>query len=203
MKYISLASQQETAVALPFIIKELTESRRSPVLNIHGKSGKRYVFKWNDRARGYTYAPANEVEALDVFGSQGRMTSSVFGAIAVPVSAASPVTPDANRNVATAEQIESCILRGIVISEDDSAELVDRLIGAFDRGAALAKTVSDAERAKAEASAETERNRAEVQASKSTKGGSRSSKRAEAQASEAAVAPDIAEGGSGEAASEQ
>lgn len=134
-----------------FRIKLLHERKSGAFRKIDGMCGARYVFNYDEKLKAYAYAPKTEAEASDIFATVGRTSLSAFGPVSIP--AVGPATKEeavthllANPEVAakvladyrkaitpdftppSVEQIEECIVRGIVISEDDSAEVVARLL---------------------------------------------------------------------------
>jgi hypothetical protein len=59
---------------------------------VEGRSGKKYLFHWNDPARAYCFQPADQAEADDLFNGQGRGTGAYFAPL-IPVA---PVAPAKN-----------------------------------------------------------------------------------------------------------
>ncbi|HEX2100090.1 MAG TPA: hypothetical protein VHF69_05485 [Candidatus Synoicihabitans sp.] len=63
---------------MTFAIKMLHEHRGRSIRKVDGYSGKLYVFRWNPDHRAYVYQPESQVEADDIFRTQGRTTSTYF-----------------------------------------------------------------------------------------------------------------------------
>lgn len=126
-----------------FYLKILNEVRSGSILKVDGYSGILYLFKWDGNIRAYTYKPKKQDEVDDLFKTMGRTTAYVF----CPVNATqtvSPVNAEPNEFVVPCSAkpsplddklTELCLMRGIVVSEEDSNEIADRLIKAYDKGA--------------------------------------------------------------------
>lgn len=102
---------------------------------IDGLCGLRYNFLYDEEIKAYCYAPKTEKEAEDIFSTVGRMTGAAFAPVSIETSVSTTVKPDpveevvsVNASPATTGQIEACIVRGIIITEDDSEETVERLL---------------------------------------------------------------------------
>lgn len=124
---------------MKFYLKILNEVRHQTVLKVDGSSGMRYVFNWNAKDRCYEYAPKSQQEVDDLFRTMGRTTSYIFAPVerAGKDVAAEPVkTNDKAPATLKPALTEQCLVRGLIVSEDDSNETAERLISAYDKGAA-------------------------------------------------------------------
>lgn len=134
-----------------FRIQLLHERKSGAHRKIDGLCGARYVFTYDEKLKHYVYTPKTEAEASDIFATVGRTSLSAFSPVSLPSvgpatkeeavayllknpEIAATVLADYRKAIApeftpaSVEQIEECIVRGIVISEDDSTEVVQRLI---------------------------------------------------------------------------
>jgi hypothetical protein len=142
---------------MTFFLKILNESRSRALLRVNGASGMLYGFKWDAKLRAYTYMPTKQADVDDLFKTMRRSTAYVFVPVAIE---AKPVNPD-NLAVTSSDLaqsivetvtipveapkpplpdklVEMALFRGVIVTEDDSEETVNRLIAAYDKGAAAA-----------------------------------------------------------------
>ena len=120
-----------------FAIQILNESKYRSAFKVDGYSGSIYSFKWHDKKKVYVYQPKNQAEVDDIFNSMGRTTRYIFAPLNLAEAAVAPVekTVEQAKSKLTPALSEQSILRGIIVSEDDTDETAQRLIAAYDKGA--------------------------------------------------------------------
>lgn len=126
-----------------FYLKILNEVRTGSILKVNGSSGILYHFKWDGRLRAYVYHPKKQDEVDDLYKTMGRTTVYIFCPVDAPRSI-SQVNADPGDLIQSCtvkpaplddKLTELCLLRGIVVSDEDSNDTADRLIKAYDKGA--------------------------------------------------------------------
>jgi hypothetical protein len=110
-----------------FRIKLLHDRLNGTIRKVEGMSGLRYVFTWDHKIKHYAYIPKTEDEAADIFATVGRVTGAAYAPVSLDL-APQPVPAKTDFTAPITPEIEECIIRGVVITEDDSAEVVARLL---------------------------------------------------------------------------
>lgn len=128
---------------MKFYLKILNEVRQGRILKVDGNSGARFLFTWDVKLRAYVHHPENQDEVDDLFRTMGKTTSYIFApveiekthipmgispAIVTPLPV--PMQPKLSDTLT-----EQCLSRGVVVTEDDSSDVAERLIKAYDKGA--------------------------------------------------------------------
>ena len=124
-----------------FYLKILNEVKSSRHLKVNGTSGILYLFKWSDEIRAYVYHPKNQEEVEDLVKTMGRTTSAIFAPVNLPAKALATEAFSAPVEVAASEKkpldpalTEHCLVRGIIVSDEDDDDLAKRLLGAYEKG---------------------------------------------------------------------
>lgn len=137
---------------MQFFLKILNETRSRSILKANGRSGFLYIFKWDGVRRAYTYYPKSQHEVDDLFGTMGRSTSYIFAPVDVPQAKPAEVqdapavpaqadplpsvpVPEPIRLV-TPDLVEMALHRGLIATDGEAYETVERVIGAYDKGVA-------------------------------------------------------------------
>lgn len=141
---------------MTFFLKILNESRSRALLRVNGASGMLYGFKWDAKLRAYTYMPTKQADVDDLFKTMRRSTAYVFVPVAIEAKPVNPdniavtssdlaqsivetvTVPEAPKPPLPDKLVEMALFRGVIVTEDDSEETVNRLIAAYDKGAAAA-----------------------------------------------------------------
>lgn len=127
-----------------YYLKILNEVRSGSILKVDGSSGLLYLFKWDGKIRAYIYHPKKQEEVDDLFRTMGRTTAYIFCPVDIPGNSIPPPPSIEDAKVAILavkpeplddKLTELCLVRGIVVSEEDTNEIADRLIKAYDKGA--------------------------------------------------------------------
>lgn len=132
-----------------FFLKILNETKARLYLKADGYSGLRYVFKWDGKLRAYTYQPKHQDEVDDLFKTMGRSTSYIFCPVNREMALTEPSESQSSEssegqnsqtvNVVpdpiTDDLVEQCLHRGVIVTDEDTAECGKRLIAAYDKGA--------------------------------------------------------------------
>jgi hypothetical protein len=146
---------------MKFFLKIINEVRGMPSLKVDGASGIRYIFRWDGKLRAYRYQPTKQEEVDDLFKTMGRTTYYVFAPVelteaieAVNVVESTKPT-EAEKTPLDEKLIEGALLRGVVVTEDDTNEIIARLSQAYDRGATDALNNRGSDKRKARAAKET------------------------------------------------
>tara|TARA_R110002050_G_scaffold232431_1_gene368133 strand:- start:1269 stop:1886 length:618 start_codon:yes stop_codon:yes gene_type:complete len=127
-----------------FRIKILRERRAGDVRKIQGASGLRYLFRWEVEAQAYVYTPESQAQVDDLFGTAGVLTVVHFAPISVPVSQGQDEVSEKKQEAEppkrtdfeppSVDDVDTCLLHGILVNEDDDAATVKRLIEIYVRG---------------------------------------------------------------------
>lgn len=132
---------------MTFFIKILNEVHGRQRMKIDGYSGARFIFIWDRKLRAYTYQPETQDEVDDLFRTMGRATSYFFAPVSIAVDhdvppvpftlpdTAEPVIPPASKLPLDSNLVESALLRGVIVTEEDTDEIAIRLNQAYDKGA--------------------------------------------------------------------
>ncbi len=136
---------------MTYYLKILNEVRGSSHLKVNGFSGLLYLFKWDEKARAYVYHPKNQNEVDDLVKTMGRTTSAIFSPVSIPQPAAPAAQPQEQtapdhkpKNPLKPATIEHCLVRGIVVTEDDDEDVATRLLAAYERGVVAGANVKPA-----------------------------------------------------------
>lgn len=126
----------------PVITIKLLHERRSTNRRrkVDGRSGKMYVFLWNEHHKAYCFTTGLAEEVDDLFNGQGRVMGSYFAPV---IEEQAPEAPPAEL---APDLILGLLERGIDLPKTLDGDSVARaLLAAYDRGQASSVQATAAE----------------------------------------------------------